>query len=120
VLESAASPPSHRRLAGFLFDSETVLHGRRALDASLSDDEKRIYDVWLHSPSVFASDPVETILAFKIAKLLQYPGSKVLKALRGQEGLDPEMVRRVEEFVREDPALCFVQDGDARRISLEE
>jgi hypothetical protein len=90
------------------------------LDASLSDDEKRIYDVWLHSPSVFASDPVETILAFKIAKLLQYPGSKVLKALRGQEGLDPEMVRRVEEFVRGDPALRFVPDGDARRISLEE
>jgi len=88
------------------------------VDASLSKDEERIYDVWLHSPSVFARDPVETILAFKIAKLLQYPGSKVLKALRGQSGLDPEMLRRVEDLVRDDPDLGFVEEGGARRIVL--
>lgn len=88
------------------------------MDASLSDYEKRSYYVWLHSPSVSSSEPVETILAFKMGKLLKYPGSRVLKALRGQGGLDPEMVRRVEEFVRDDPQLDFVEEGEGRRIVL--
>ena len=86
------------------------------MDASLTPDEERRYFIWLHSPSVSASDPVETILAYKISKVLGYPGSRVLKALRGQSGLDPEMVRRVEELVRDDPQLDFVGEGDARRI----
>jgi hypothetical protein len=88
------------------------------MDASLTDEERRIYEVWLHSPSVGSPDPVETILAFKISQILRYPGSRVLKALRGQPGLDAEMVRAVEDFVANDPSLAFRQDGSVRRIGL--
>jgi len=90
------------------------------MDASLSELERRLYVSWLHSPSVFSDDPTETILAFKISRILSYPGSRVLKALRGQPGLDEELVRRVEAFVAADPTLRFVQEGERRRIVLVE
>jgi len=88
------------------------------LDATLDAHERSLYAGWIHSPSVASSDPIETILAFKIGRLLNYPGSRVLKALRGQTGLDPEMVRRVEAFVAEEPNLEFERQGTGRRIRL--
>jgi hypothetical protein len=50
--------------------------------------------------------------------LLDYPGSRVLKVLRGHGGLDAEMVRRVESFVAEEPNLEFEWQGEDRRIRL--
>jgi len=88
------------------------------LDATLDTHERSLYAGWIHSPSVASSDPIETILAFKIGRLLDFPGSRVLKVLRGQTGLDPEMVRRVEVFVAEDPNLDFEGHGEGRRIRL--
>jgi len=90
------------------------------MDASLTAQEKRMYDVWMHSPTVSSSDPLETILAYKISKLIQLPASKTLKALRGLPGLDPEVTRRVEAFVAEDPSLRFEAGGEHRRIVLVE
>jgi hypothetical protein len=88
------------------------------LDATLDAHERSLYAGWIHSPSVASSDPIETILAFKIGRLLDFPGSRVLKALRGQAGLDPEMVHRVEAFVAEEPNLDFEGHGEGRRIRL--
>ena len=88
------------------------------MDDTLDAHERSLYAGWIHSPSVASSDPVETILAFKIGRLLDYPGSRVLKSLRGQSGLDPEMVRRVEAFVEAEPNLAFEGRGEGRRIRL--
>jgi len=65
-------------------------------------------------------DPLETILAYKISKEIQLPGSKVLKALRGEPGVPEDLVRAVEVFVENDPTLTFAYDGDTRRITLVE
>lgn len=89
------------------------------MDCSLSDVEKPLYRVWLHSPSVFGSE-TETILAYKIANEIHGIPSRVLKALRAQPGVDPELRRRVEEFVEHDETLVFVQLGPVRSIALVE
>ena len=89
------------------------------MDCSLSDVEKPLYRVWLHSPSVFGSE-CETILAFKIANEIQGIPSRVLKALRAQPGVDSELLRRVEAFVENDQTLEFVRVGSARSIALVE
>jgi hypothetical protein len=96
----------------------STLVGGPKLDATLDEHERSLYAGWIHSPSVASSDPVEMILAFKIGRLLNYPGSRVLKALRGRSGLDAEMVRRVEEFVAEESNLEFEWQGKERRIRL--
>lgn len=88
------------------------------MDAFLDETEKRGYVAWVHSPSVHSSDPVETILAYKMSKLLDLPGSRVLKALRRRPGVDPEIVRRVEDFVRNDSTLAFADEGETRRLHL--
>ncbi len=89
------------------------------MDCSLSDVEKPLYRVWLHSPSVFGSE-TETILAYKIANEIHGIPSRVLRALRAQPGVDPELRRRVEEFVENDETLVFVQLGPVRSIALVE
>jgi hypothetical protein len=87
------------------------------MDCSLSDVEKPLYRVWLHSPSVFGSE-TETILAYKIANELQGIPSRVLKALRADPNVDPDLRSRVEEFVENDETLAFVDDGATRSIVL--
>jgi hypothetical protein len=89
------------------------------MDCSLSDVEKPLYRVWLHSPSVSGTE-TETILAYKIAVEIHGIPSRVLKALRAQSGVDPELRRRVEEFVENDESLFFVHDGPVRSIALVE
>ena len=89
------------------------------MDCCLSENERSLYRVWLHSPSVFGN-PTETILAFKIAREIQGIPSRVLKALRGQAGVDPELVAQVEAFVAADRSLVFVEDEGLRRIALAE
>jgi hypothetical protein len=54
---------------------------------------------------VSSPDPVETILDFKIARVPEYPGSKVLKLLRALPGLDPERVQHVRSLVDADPRV---------------
>jgi hypothetical protein len=88
------------------------------VDATLNAHEKSLYAGWIHSPTVASTDPVETILAFKIGRLLHYPGSRVLKVLRAEAGLDPAMVRSIEAFVADEPNLEFEWEGDVRRIRL--
>ena len=87
------------------------------MDCSLSEIDKPLYRVWLHSPSVFGTE-TETILAYKIAKEIQGIPSRVLKALRAQPGVDPDLRRRVEEFVENDDSLTFIEDGAVRSIAL--
>ncbi|MBW2290795.1 MAG: alpha/beta fold hydrolase [Deltaproteobacteria bacterium] len=89
------------------------------MDCSLSDVEKPLYRVWLHSPSVFGSE-TETILAYKIANEIHGIPSRVLKALRAQPGVDLELRQRVDEFVENDETLIFVQAGPRRSIALVE
>jgi hypothetical protein len=89
------------------------------MDCALTPSQRRSYVAWLHSPSVFSSDPSETILAFKIAAATGCVASRVLRALRGESGLDPALVARVEAFVAADASLDFVIDEDGiRRITL--
>lgn len=89
------------------------------MDCSLSDVEKPLYRVWLHSPSVSGTE-TETILAFKIANQIHGIPSRVLKALRGDPRVDSGLRRQVEEFVENDETLVFVQAGPTRSIALVE
>jgi len=87
------------------------------VDCSLSDIDKPLYRVWLHSPSVFGTE-TETILAYKIAQEVRGIPSRVLKALRGLPGVDPDLRQRVEQFVENDDSLTFVEGGSVRSIAL--
>ena len=87
------------------------------MDCSLSEIDEPLYRVWLHSPSVFGTE-TETILAYKIAKEIQGIPSRVLKALRALPGVDPNLRRRVEEFVENDESLTFVEGDKMRGIAL--
>ncbi len=89
------------------------------MDRSLTDTEKNNYVAWLHSPSVSSRTPDEGIIAFKLGCLLHVPPSRVLKALRGVPGVDPQLCRTVEEFVADDPTLHFVGEAPDRLISLQ-
>lgn len=95
------------------------IEDRKLMDCTLTDSERPLYRVWLHSPSVFGSE-TETILAFKIARDLGAIPSRVLKALRAQPGVDPALLAQVEAFVEREPSLEFVRDGDTRTIAVVE
>jgi len=86
------------------------------MDLELKGHDKRIYEVWLRSPSVFSSDPNETLLAFKIGLAIGLPASRVLKVLRAQPGLDAALEGRVVDFVEQEPNLDFTQREGVRRI----
>ena len=88
------------------------------MDNSLTPDERRRFDAWLFSPSVFSCNEDELIIAYKLGRLLNYPASKVLKALRGLEGLDRELVRRVEDFVCKEQSLAFTSESPGRLVKL--
>ncbi len=86
------------------------------MDNSFTSDERRRFDAWLHSPTVFSSNTDELIIAFKMGGLLHHPASRVLKALRGLEGPDREMVQQVEDFVLNEPSLTFTCEAPARLV----
>ena len=88
------------------------------MDCVLSDGEKRQYDAWMHSPSVFSSIPAEAIRAFKIARILHQPPSKTLKALRGIAEVDAVLREEVECYVNNNPALAFENTPPQRLIVL--
>ncbi len=88
------------------------------MDMKMSKEEKCRFDAWVHSPTVNSNDPYEMIIAFKIAKTLSLVPSKVLKALRGGQGPDPETIRRVEAFVENASNLTYVQSPPNRLIKL--
>ena len=88
------------------------------MDNSLTPDEKCRFDAWLHSPTVFSSNTDELIIAFKLGNLLHYPASRVLKALRGLEGLEREMVQQVEDFVMHEQSLYFSSEPPHRLVVL--
>ncbi len=88
------------------------------MDNSLTPDEKRRFDAWRFSPSVYSANVDELIIAYKLGRMLRYPASKVLKALRGLEGLDRDMVQRVEDFVLKEQSLAFTGEPPARLVKL--
>ena len=88
------------------------------MDNLLTSDEKCRFDAWLHSPTVFSSNKDELIIAFKLGGLLHYPASRVLKALRGVDGPDREMVQQVEDFVQNEQSLTFSGKPPARLVVL--
>lgn len=89
------------------------------MDCSLSVAERRSYAAWLHSPSVSSRTPEEGIIAFKIGKILGAPPSRILKALRGVEGVDPRLCAKVERLVADDPTLGFSGEPPLRLAGLE-
>lgn len=88
------------------------------MDSSLSIDEKRSYVAWLHSPSVSSRTLEEGIIAFKIGRILGAPPSRILKALRGVDGVDPRVREKVERFVADDPTLGFSGEPPLRLAGL--
>lgn len=88
------------------------------MDSSLTPQQQRRFDAWMHSPSVFGPDRTELILAFKIAHEFNAVPSKALKVLRGIEGQSPELVSLLEDFVANEPSLTFVGEPPLRRIAL--
>lgn len=88
------------------------------MDSELTQQQKRRFDAWLHSPSVFGPDPVELILAFKIAHHFNAVPSKALKVLRGIPGQDPALVEQLEAYVAGESSLLFSGEPPQRRIGL--
>lgn len=88
------------------------------MDCSLNVEEKRSYAAWLHSPSVSSRTPGEGIIAFKIGRILGAPPSRILKALRGVDGVDPRVRETVERFVADDPTLGFSGEPPLRLVGL--
>ena len=86
------------------------------MDNSLTFGEKRRFDAWLHSPTVFSDSTDELIIAFKLGGLLQYPASRVLKALRGLDGPSREIVRQVEDYIQSEQSLSFSGKPPARLV----
>lgn len=89
------------------------------MDTSLTPDEMRRFRAWRMSPSVFSTDQDELIIAFKLGKMLCSPSSRVLKALRGREGVDPDLVRRVEQYVSQVPELAFTGEKPNRLVRIQ-
>jgi hypothetical protein len=90
------------------------------MEIRMDEQEKRRYDAWIHSPTVSSSDPQEMIIAFKISRLLKLVPSKVLKALRGREGVDTQTISLVEAFVESEADLTYVQSAPNRLVILTE
>jgi hypothetical protein len=90
------------------------------VDCELTDSERRRYDAWLHSPSVYSQFPEETILAYKIARLLHTIPSKTLRALRGGEPQDAALSSRIEAFVQAEPGISFKGETPRRRVVMVE
>ena len=88
------------------------------MDCLLSAEEQRSYAAWLHSPSVSSRTHEEGIIAFKIGRILGAPPSRVLKARRGVDGVDPRVCEKVERFVANDPALGFSGEPPQRLVGL--
>ncbi len=88
------------------------------MDSSLTPQQQRRFEAWLHSPSVFGPDRLELILAFKIAHTFKAVPSKALKVLRGVDGQSPQLVSLLEDFVRDEPTLVFVGEPPLRRVGL--
>ena len=88
------------------------------MDSSLTPQQQRRFEAWLHSPSVFGPDRLELILAFKIAHIFKAVPSKALKVLRGVDGQSPQLVSLLEDFVRDEPTLVFVGEPPLRRVGL--
>lgn len=86
------------------------------MDNSLTPDEERRFSAWRYSPSVSSNSRDELIVAFKLGKLLRMPSSKVLKALRGWEGLPPELVEAVAQYVANDPSLELTGEAPHRLV----
>jgi hypothetical protein len=100
------------------FGAPTIIDEVKGMDCSLTIEDRRRYEAWLHSPSVYGPDPQELILAYKIARVLHAVPSKALKALRGVAGVDADLVERIEQFVADDANLSFVGQSPNRRVCL--
>ena len=90
---------------------------RNLMDCTLTENERPLYRVWLHSPSVFGTE-TETILAFKIARDMGAIPSRVLRVLRGVPGVDPTLEKEVIAFVEQEPTLAWVEGDGVRTISM--
>ena len=86
------------------------------MNLSMTAEEERRFDAWVHSPTVHSKDRDELIIAFKISKQLNLVPSKVLKALRGREGPDEKTIAMVEELVAASSALEFFQSAPDRLV----
>jgi len=89
------------------------------MDLFLDRQEYANYRVWLHSPSVHGSE-TETILAYKIGHEINGIPSRILRILRGVPGQDPDLMKRVEDFVERDGNLFFVGEGEGRTVDVVE
>ena len=86
------------------------------MDNSLTPDEDRRFNAWCYSPTVSSDSRDELIVAYKLGRLLRLPPSKVLKALRGHEGLAPELVASIEGYVRDEPSLELTGEPPERLV----
>lgn len=83
-----------------------------------TEAEQRRYIAWLYSPSVFSDIPSETILAYKISRLVKINPTSTLRILRGVPDQNPEWVKIIEEFVANNSSVKFINESPARLIVL--
>lgn len=82
------------------------------------DESPEKYKAWLASSSISTPHSPETVIAWKMARMLRLNPTTVIKSLRGQKGQNPSLVRRLERIVDANPSLRFVRDGSVRRVAL--
>jgi hypothetical protein len=87
------------------------------MDRALTSQEQADYLRWLGSSSLSTHQPNdELLIAYKLARRLQRPPTNVIRASRGQNGQDPDLVVAVEEAVAADPDIEHWRDGRVRRL----
>ncbi len=90
------------------------------LDCEFTEVEERRYIAWLYSPSVFGDIPSETMLAYKITKLVKVNPTSTLRILRGVPDQNPDWVEKIETFVAGNPSVEFINEPPKRLIVLTE
>lgn len=88
------------------------------LDCVFTETEEHRYIAWLYSPSVFTDTPSETMLAYKISKLLKINPTSTLRILRGMPDQNPDWVAIIENFVAANASVSFTGKPPKRLIVL--
>ncbi len=83
-----------------------------------TEAEDRRYVAWLYSPSVFGDVPSETILAYKISKLVKVNPTSTLRILRGVPDQNPDWIDKIEAFVMNNVSVEFINEPPKRLVVL--
>ncbi len=96
-------------------DEEAI---KTSFSSAVPPAEQREYENWLDSSSTSTPHSPEMVIAWRLSRILGENPTKVIRSLRNQRGQSPDLIRRLERIVENNPTLRFVADGRVRRVAL--